>query len=386
MNYNTPDPVIFTQQLIRCKSVTPHDDGVIDVADGFLSSLGFKTHVIESGPADWHIKNLYAEFGRGSPHLTVVGHLDVVPAGDLSQWKHDPFAADIENDVLIGRGSVDMKSGFACAAVAAKHLVDNGFKGTLSFLVTGDEEYGTEHGTRAVLKWCRDQGIKFDACLVAEPTGNGYIGQAFCVGHRGSFTVDLLSYGIQGHVAHPEKALNPITPLVEYLNFLKSKTWDSGVGKFPPTNLEITSIDVDNPVSNIIPPYAKATFNIRYNTLHTAESLLNDLEVARDKFFESSENLSITIQYNSDPFICDDEKLIQQMKSSVIEILGTEPEMSAGGGTTDGRFVSEYCPVVEFGVPGDEVHKANESVATDDIIKLTEVYKKFYAKFFAIDK
>jgi succinyl-diaminopimelate desuccinylase len=357
----------------------------MDLAAGFLRDLGFKTHVIEGGPADWHIKNLYAEFGHGAPHLTVVGHLDVVPAGDLSQWKHDPFAADIENGVLVGRGSVDMKSGFACAAVAAKYLVDKEFRGTLSFLVTGDEECGTEHGTRAILKWCCDQGIKFDACLVAEPTGNGYLGQAFCVGHRGSFTVDLLSCGVQGHVAHPEKALNPITPLVGYLNFLKGKIWDSGVGKFPPTNLEITSIDVGNPVSNVIPSCAKARLNIRYNTLHTAESLLNDLRTAKSNFFASSENLSITLQYNFDPFICDDEKLIQYMKSSITEILGTESDMSAGGGTTDGRFVSKYCPVVEFGVPGDEVHKTNESVATDDIIKLTEVYKRFYAKFFAID-
>ncbi|MDR1475361.1 MAG: succinyl-diaminopimelate desuccinylase [Holosporales bacterium] len=376
------DPVSLAQKLIRCKSVTPCDDGVVDLAAGFLRSVGFQTHIIESGPPDWHIKNLYAKFGHRSPNLAVIGHLDVVPAGNMSDWKYDPFAAYIEDGILTGRGSVDMKSGFACAAVAAKSIVDRSFDGAISFLVTGDEEVGTEHGTRAILKWCFDRSIKFDACLVAEPTGTGNLGQAFCIGHRGSLNVELASRGIQGHVANPEKASNPLTPLIEYLHFMKAKIWDKGDGIFPPTNLEITSIDVGNSTPNLIPSSAQAKLNIRYNRLHSAESLIKDLKLARNFFSPSPDNLSIEAQYNSDFFICEDKSLINNMFSAIKEVLEIEPKISAGGGTTDGRFISKYCPVVEFGVPEDEMHKANESIAVNDLIKLTEIYKVFYKNFF----
>ncbi len=380
---NCFDPVHLTQELIKCASITPKDDGVMDVCEKFLKAQGFNVQRIISGTGDWVIKNLFATISSGEgSHLAIAGHLDVVPSGDLSLWKHDPFAAIIENGRLFGRGSVDMKSGLACAMCAASQLVKDGFSGTISFLITGDEEEGTEHGTRAILNWCSANGIKFDACLVAEPTGFDYLGQAFNIGRRGSLNIKLTSYGEQGHAACPDDFLNPITPLVDMLSFLKNTPLDKGSENFPPSNLEVTSIDVGNVPHNVIPAKAEAKFNVRYNCLHTKDSLLQKVHEARDKFFKNPDNLNIFVNDCSEPFICENKNLIDCMKSAIKSTLGVSPDASTGGGTTDGRFINKYCPIIEFGVPSNEMHKINEAVSLEDIRKLTDVYYHFYKNFF----
>ncbi|WP_346906773.1 succinyl-diaminopimelate desuccinylase [uncultured Roseibium sp.] len=378
----------IARDLIRCPSVTPAEGGALAALETLLKASGFRVErVVFSDEDTPDVENLFASIGSGRPHFVFAGHTDVVPPGNEGDWAHGPFEGTIADGVLYGRGAVDMKGGIASFAAAALDFVrerGTDFGGTISLLITGDEEGPAVNGTVKLLEWAKANGENFDACIVGEPTNPDRLGDAIKVGRRGSLSGTVTVKGIQGHVAYPHLADNPISGLLKLLAALDALVLDQGNDRFQPSNLEIVTVDVGNPAFNVIPARAEARFNIRFNdewTLETLrEKILETLEAA------APEGLDWSIEFKrdaSESFLTRDDTLIETLKAAVEAATGRVPELSTGGGTSDARFIKNYCPVVEFGLVGQTMHKVDECVATDDLDRLAIIYRRFLDRYFS---
>jgi len=381
----TVDALALAQAMIRCNSVTPADGGSLDVLQGTLEGLGFTCHRMTfEEPGTAPIENLYARHGAGRPNLCFAGHTDVVPVGDRDAWSVDPFSGEVRDGLLYGRGASDMKSAIAAFVAAASGFIAE--KGnsdvSLSLLITGDEEGPAINGTRKVVEWLKDRGEIIDACLVGEPTNPDRLGEMIKIGRRGSITCDLVVRGTQGHVAYPHLADNPITPMVRMLAALKAEPLDAGTEHFQPSNLEIVTIDTGNPASNVIPAEVKARINVRFNDLHTAASIQTWIEA---KLNEVSDAYELSVHVTGEAFLTPPGKLSDVIADAVKKRLGTAPELSTTGGTSDARFIKDIAPVAEFGLIGSTMHKVDEHVAVADITALAEIYRDVIDGFFADD-
>jgi succinyl-diaminopimelate desuccinylase len=378
------DAVRLAQALIRCPSVTPRDEGALDLVQAVLTDLGFEcTRLPFESPGTARVDNLFARIGTGSPHICFAGHTDVVPVGHPERWQVDPFAAIIEDDVLMGRGAADMKGAIAAFICAARDYLaeaGGGFSGSLSFLITGDEEGPAINGTVKVLEWMADHGHIPDMCLVGEPTNPSKLGEMVKIGRRGSFNARLLVQGQQGHVAYPHLAHNPIPGLIRLLDALGAERLDEGTPHFQPSNLEITSIEVGNHATNVIPGMAEAAFNIRFNDLYTGESLERWV---RDRLDAVGVPYDLTIAISGEAFLTPPGPFSEAISQAIKARLGYRPELSTTGGTSDARFIKNYCPVAEFGLVGASMHKANECVSLSDLAALGDIYGDILRRLFA---
>jgi succinyl-diaminopimelate desuccinylase len=389
------DPAENLATLIRCPSVTPAEGGALSALAAMLKPLGFsveRPNFSESGTPD--IENLYARLSGNGPHLMFAGHTDVVPAGDDSAWTLPPFSGEIRNGEMYGRGAVDMKGGIACfVAALARHIENHGNpKGSVSLLITGDEEGPAINGTTKLLDWAAAKGEKWDAAIVGEPTNPEALGDMIKIGRRGSLSGSVTVHGKQGHVAYPHLADNPVRGLMTLVDALLEPPFDAGTADFQPTNLEITSIDVGNPASNVIPAKATAIFNVRFNDTWTAETIQaeihNRLDAAsrRKKYRKNrSEPIEVDLVWRDRPshvFLTRDEKLIETLGGSVKAVTGRTPSLSTSGGTSDARFIKDFCPVVEFGLVGKTMHMVDERVALADLETLTRIYSRFIEDWF----
>ncbi len=359
----------LAQALVRCPSVTPAEGGALDLCEGFLSTRGFETWRLPFGEVD----NLFARFGTGSPHLCFAGHTDVVPVGEVADWTYPPFAGEVADGHLHGRGSEDMKANVAAALSAAADFLAKtpGFTGSISFLLTGDEEGPAVNGTVKVLEWMAAHGHIPDQCLVIEPTATHQPGDTLKVGRRGSMNATLCVTGTQGHAAYPAKADNPLHPLVRLLNALIGSPLDAGTDHFEPTSLQITSIDVGNAASNVIPAQGEARFNMRFNDIWTAETLEAEVRARLNTVGAAYE---LTTSSNACAFMTPPEKLAIPLAEALEAATGHRPAFSTAGGTSDARFVQGYCPVVEMGLVGKTMHQVDERVPVADIHQLKQLY------------
>lgn len=378
----------IARDLIRCPSITPNEGGALNALETFLSGAGFKVERIIFSDTDTpDVDNLFASIGSGSPHFVFAGHTDVVPPGRSEDWKHDPFDGAVEDGNLFGRGAVDMKGGIASFAAAAQgFLADHGkdFGGTISFLITGDEEGPAVNGTIKLLEWAQGQGHRFDACIVGEPTNPERLGDAIKVGRRGSLSGTVTVTGTQGHAAYPHLADNPIPGLLKLMSALDALVLDSGNERFQPTNLEIVSFDVGNPAFNVIPQHAEARFNIRFNDEWSLDRLMAKItRTLEDAADDGVEWQNVFKRDASESFLTRDDALIAALGNAVKQTTGRVPELSTGGGTSDARFIKNYCPVVEFGLVGQTMHKVDECVALDDLDHLAAIYQHFLESYFS---
>lgn len=382
MPHPNVDPLALAQALIRCPSVTPADAGALDVLVGALEPQGFACERLAFGEGDGRIENLYARMGSGAPHFCFAGHTDVVPPGSRDAWHVDPFAGVVQNGTLYGRGAADMKGAIASfVAGAAAFLAGTGahFKGTLSLLITGDEEGLAVNGTCRVLEALTKKGERIDHCLVGEPTNPHALGDMVKIGRRGSLSALLTVKGEQGHVAYPQDADNPIPRLLAVLDRLTAKPLDSGTEHFEPSRLVITSIDVGNPVANVIPAEAHARFNIRFNDGHTSESLKTMIaRVAK----ELAGRHSLEFQLSGEAFLTPTGPFTALIVDAVRAETGQAPKLSTSGGTSDARFIKDYCPVAEFGLAGRTMHKVDEHVAVNDLHTLARIYQRVLERYF----
>ncbi len=378
----------ISRDLIRCPSVTPFEGGALDYLDKLLTGAGFQVERVtfsDEGTPD--VENLFATIGTGQPHFVFAGHTDVVPPGNEADWSHPPFSGDISDGVLYGRGAVDMKGGIACFAAAALQFLtdrENVFDGTISFLITGDEEGPAVNGTVKLLEWAEAQGHRFDACIVGEPTNPSSLGDAIKVGRRGSLSGIVGVAGVQGHAAYPEHANNPIPGLMTLMSALDAVELDQGNDRFQPSNLEIVTFDVGNPAFNVIPARAEARFNIRFNDEWTLDTL--KAKVTETLQGAAPDGLDWSIEFRrdaSESFLTRDETLIRTLSDAVEARTGRVPELSTGGGTSDARFIKNYCPVVEFGLVGQTMHKVDECVQLHDVDGLTAIYRQFLNDYFS---
>jgi succinyl-diaminopimelate desuccinylase len=374
----TADPILLTQLLIRCPSVTPAEAGSLAFVADFLSARDFSIERLDSGD----VGNLYARRGTSSPHLCFVGHTDVVPPGDPARWSVDPFQAEIRDTKLYGRGVVDMKGGIgAFLAAIDTYLQGNPSNGSISVLLTTDEEGPARDGIKYVVKQFQARGEQIDACLVGEPTNTAAIGDTIKVGRRGSLNGTITVQGTSGHVAYPHLAKNPIQPLLAYLQGLLNTSLDDGMAHFDPSHLEVTSIDVGNPTRNVIPFEATAKFNIRFNPNHTAESLTRDLNDRAEEFHKDGFTYNLEIQGSGDAFLCEDPALQEIVSESVFKTTGVRPTLSTSGGTSDARFMKDLCPVIEFGLINATAHQIDEHISIADIHTLTKAYVEIIKRF-----
>jgi succinyl-diaminopimelate desuccinylase len=375
------DPVALTQALIRCPSVTPDDAGALGIVEGALTRLGFTCHRLRfETPGSPAVDNLYARLGSATPNLAFAGHTDVVPPGDAATWRADPFAGARIDDAIYGRGAVDMKGAIACfVAAVAGLLTQRRPAGSISCLITGDEEGPAVNGTRRLLAWLRERDETLDACLVGEPTNPERLGEMIKIGRRGSMTGRLTVRGIQGHAAYPERADNPIPRLLAMLDAITHEPLDDGSEHFQPSRLVITSVDVGNPTSNVIPAEARATFNVRFNDRHTAGSLERLL---RKQLSRVDDRYDLAISASGDAFVTPAGPLTRLLAGAIESELGLVPELSTSGGTSDARFIKDLCPVVEFGLVGKTMHQIDERVAVRDLEALTRVYRTLLERYF----
>ncbi|MET0445775.1 MAG: succinyl-diaminopimelate desuccinylase [Pseudorhodoplanes sp.] len=382
------DPVAIARDLLRCRSVTPDEGGALSFLERTLKAAGFTTHRMtfsEAGTPD--VENFYARIGTSSPHLMFAGHTDVVPPGNEQAWTHPPFSGDDADGVLYGRGAVDMKGGIAaCIAAALDHLAANGGKpkGSISFLITGDEESVAINGTPKLLDWTAKHGEKFDHCILGEPSNREIMGDTIKIGRRGSLNGTLIVHGKQGHVAYPERADNPVTGLVTLIAALKAEPLDKGSKLFDPSNLEFTSVDVGNKTVNLIPGEARARFNIRFNDLHNQESLKALLE--KRAIYASDGRIRFSFEWepsNADVFVVEPGPFTSVVANAVEEVTGRKPVLSTTGGTSDARFIKNFCPVVEFGLVGQTMHAIDERVPVADLAALTAIYRNILDRYFA---
>jgi succinyl-diaminopimelate desuccinylase len=380
------DPVALARDLIRCPSVTPAEGGALDYLQRALENAGFTVHRVkfsQAGADD--VENLYARIGTAAPHLMFAGHTDVVPPGEEAAWTHGPFAGDIADGRLYGRGAVDMKGAIACfLAAALDHLATSGGKpkGSISFLITGDEEGDAVNGTIKLLRWAAERGERFDHCIVGEPSNPTALGDAVKIGRRGSLNGTLVVTGKQGHVAFPHLAENPIRALVTLMSALMAEPLDRGTEHFDPSNLEFTSVDVGNRTVNLIPGEARARFNIRYNDLHTPESLKAVIE---RRCAATAGNAHWRIEYlpsNSWVFLTKPGPFVGLVAEAIAAATGRKPQLSTSGGTSDARFIKDYCPVLEFGLVGKTMHQVDEHVPTAELAALTAIYRRILDRYF----
>jgi succinyl-diaminopimelate desuccinylase len=383
------DPVALAQALIRCPSVTPEDKGALGVLEATLAPLGFRCERLRfSAPGTPDVENLYARWGKGGRNFCFAGHTDVVPVGDVGAWTVDPFGGDVIDGQLYGRGATDMKSAIAAFAVAAQRFLAArpGFDGSISLLITGDEEGPAVNGTVKVLQWLAGQGESLSACVVGEPTNPLRLGEMMKIGRRGSLTARLTVHGIQGHVGYPHLADNPIPRLLDILAMLKTRRLDAGNAHFEPSNLEITTVDVGNPANNVIPASARAVLNIRYNTEQTSAGLKDWIRRCVAAVCGPEENggrYDLVLEDGAMPFLTAPGPFVAAMAEAVEAGTGRRPELSTTGGTSDARFIQAYCPVVEFGLIGQTMHKVDERAAVADIEALTRVYEGMLQRYFA---
>lgn len=388
------DPVANLQALLRCPSVTPLEGGALTTLAGMLEPMGFRIDrmtATEAGTPD--IENLYARIGTSGPHLMFAGHTDVVPVGDENAWTHPPFAAEIHEGVLYGRGAVDMKGGIACfVAATARYLDKHGrFPGSVSYLITGDEEGPAINGTIKLLEWAAARGETWDASLVGEPTNPEKLGDMIKIGRRGSLSGRIIVNGVQGHAAYPHLADNPVRGILQLTAALMDPPFDHGTDEFQPSNLEVTTIDVGNAATNVIPAKASAAFNIRFNDTWTAETL--QAEIVRRLDRAAAEG---TLRPGRDPvryeltwaerpshvFLTRNNGLIASLSAAVTRVTGQEPKLSTTGGTSDARYIKDYCPVVEFGLVGQTMHMVDERVPVAELEELTTIYLAFLEQWF----
>ena len=369
------------QALIRCPSVTPVDAGAQVLLAAELTKLGFECHHLPFGEGEEETPNLFARLGTQGPHLCFAGHTDVVPPGDENAWTFGPFNPEIKDGVMYGRGASDMKGGVAAfVAGVAAYLENNQPKGSISLLITGDEEGRALHGTVKVLEWMKAHGHVPDVAIVGEPTNPATLGQEIKIGRRGSLRGFLSVTGKQGHVAYPHLAENPLPALVKLLDALADYEFDAGNTFFPPTNLEITTIDVGNAASNIIPAQGKAAFNIRFNDHWSRESLIAKVTEILDSVSEAYE---ITFEGEAESFLTQPGDWSDIVRGAVQDVTGKTAEFTTNGGTSDARFVVQYCPVVEFGGINATIHQVDENIRIDDLEKLTKIYTRVLERYFA---
>ena len=375
------DAVSFTQELIRFPSITPKDEGVMGVLCGHLESIGFTCHRMTFADAPGEpTENLYARLGAESPNVCFAGHVDVVPPGDPSAWSVDPFSATIRGDYLIGRGAEDMKGAIAAFVTAVSGFSSKPFKGSISLLITGDEEGPAVNGTRKILPWLKARGEVIDACIVGEPTNPTTLGEMAKIGRRGSAYGILTVHGRQGHSAYPALADNPVTTVVAMMHALKNTTIDLGSKFFPPSNLEVTSIDVGNPTGNVIPAQATARFNIRFNDQHDKTTLEKWVRTQLDSV---PGTYDLQWRVSGEAFLTPPGRLSETLQKAAAEITGITPELSTTGGTSDARFIKDICPVVEFGTTGATAHAIDEKVRVEDLRKLEAIYRRFLELYFS---
>src|SRR5471032_284536 len=383
------DPLALARDLLRCRSVTPAEGGALKFLEGTLRAAGFTVHRMtfhEQGSSD--LENLYARIGTASPHLMFAGHTDVVPPGDEKAWAHPPFAGEVANNELYGRGAVDMKGGIACALVAVLDYLshhDGKPKGSLSFLITGDEEGSAVNGTPKLLQWATERGEEFDHCILGEPSNVAELGDTIKIGRRGSLNGHLIVAGRQGHVAYPQRADNPIRGLVALVSALQAEPLDQGSGQFSQSHLEFTTIDVGNKTVNLIPGEARARFNIRFNDNHTLESLKALIEQRAAKA-AAGNKIKFAFKWepsNAGVFVTKPGPFTELVTNAVAAVTGRKPELSTTGGTSDARFITHYCPVVEFGLVGQTMHQVDERVPVADLAALTAVYRRILERYFA---
>ncbi|WP_099865796.1 succinyl-diaminopimelate desuccinylase [Pararhizobium haloflavum] len=391
---DTTNPVEALAALIRCPSVTPDEGGALATLEAMLEPLGFAVERVtfrEPGTPD--VENLYARLGTASPHIMFAGHTDVVPVGDARSWTHGPFDAAIVNGEMVGRGAVDMKGGIACfVAACARNVARHGApSGSISFLITGDEEGPSINGTAKLLEWAAGKGERWDGCVVGEPTNPAALGDMIKIGRRGSLSATLVVNGVQGHVAYPHLADNPVHSILSLCQALLAPAFDEGTDNFPPTNLEVTSIDVGNAATNVIPARATAAFNVRFNDVWEAETLQTEIHNRLDRAAEdlragsSASPVDFEVQWRERPshvFLTRDENLIATMQDAVTAVTGSKAALSTTGGTSDARFIKDYCPVVEFGLVGKTMHMVDERVALADLETLTTIYSDFLDRWF----
>ncbi|MFL6816491.1 MAG: succinyl-diaminopimelate desuccinylase [Bradyrhizobium sp.] len=386
------DALSIARDLLRCASVTPTDAGALGVLESILGAAGFELHRVTFGePGTADVDNLYARIGTTAPHISFAGHTDVVPPGDESSWTHGAFSGDVDQGYLYGRGAVDMKGGIACSVAAVlEYLVAHGGKpredgsGSISFLITGDEEDISVNGTIKLLQWSAARGEKFDHCVLGEPSNVEELGDCIKIGRRGSQSGTLYIDGIQGHVAYPHRAANPVPDIARLIVALSEEPLDDGSAQFQASNLEFTSVDVDNTASNVIPAQARARFNIRYNDLHTRTSLRALVEERVAKAAGNRIRAHVIWEpSNSDVFVTKPGAFTELAVTAIEEVTGRKPELSTSGGTSDARFISSYCPVIEFGLVGQTMHQIDERTPVADLEKLTRIYRRILDRYFA---
>jgi succinyl-diaminopimelate desuccinylase len=400
----TSDVIEIASDLIRCPSVTPTTAGVFDVIEAYLKPLGFIAHraTFEAEGFDT-VENLYLRFGTQAPNFCFAGHTDVVPPGNVASWTVPPFSPHIIGGELYGRGAEDMKGAIAAFMVAAKNFIQDldpavrsvseplaagvsvseggktPFKGSISLLITQDEEGWAVNGTRKMLDWLKDKGEILTHCLVGEPTNPDTLGEMVKNGRRGSVSFHITVNGKQGHVAYPARADNPVTRLVNMLHALKAEPIDAGNEHFPPTNLEISSVDVGNPTYNVIPATAEARVNVRFNNIHSSK----DIESIVRKRIAPFGTADIVVRVTGEPFLTRDEKLIEVVTNAVKDITGIMPVLSTTGGTSDARFIKDFCPVIEFGTTGKTPHMVDERVSIETLEGLVDIYGRVLSRYFA---
>jgi succinyl-diaminopimelate desuccinylase len=383
----TADPVPIARDLIRCRSVTPQDGGALAYLQDTLAKAGFAVHrTTFAEPGTAPIDNLYARIGAAKPTLVFAGHTDVVPPGDEAAWRHPPFGGEIAGDKLYGRGAVDMKGGIACfVAAALDYLAANGGKpkrGSLALLITGDEESIAVNGTIKLLKWAADRGETFDHCILGEPSNVEAVGDTIKAGRRGSLNGTLIVTGRQGHVAYPDRADNPIRGLTTLITALQAPL-DDGSAQFDPSHLEFTSVDVGNPTVNVIPGEARARFNIRYNDCHSQSALKALIDRRAEAAAAGRVHFSFDWQpSNADVFVTKPGPFTDVAVAAIAEVTGRAPKLSTSGGTSDARFIKDYCPVLEFGLVGQTMHQVDECTPISDLVVLTKIYRRIIDKYF----
>jgi succinyl-diaminopimelate desuccinylase len=380
------DPLALAQALIRCPSVTPEDAGALQVLEDALQPLGFVCERMPfSEPGTASVDNLYARLGDAGPNLCFAGHTDVVPIGDPAHWTHDPFAADVVDGTLYGRGTADMKGAIASFVAATAALVAErgaGFGGAISLLITGDEEGPAVNGTRKMLAALAARGERLDHCVVGEPTNPDALGEMVKIGRRGSLNGRLTVHGIQGHTAYPQRADNPVHRLVRMLHAVLSEPLDNGTEHFQPSNLQVSTVDVGNPAGNVIPATATAAFNIRFNDRHDAAGLERWL---RERFAAAAGDgarYELAVRSSGEAFLTPPGAFSALLGRASAEALGRTPELSTTGGTSDARFIKDYCPVAEFGMVGRTAHQVDEHIAVDDLYRLRDVYLALLRGYF----
>ncbi|MGH6889442.1 MAG: succinyl-diaminopimelate desuccinylase [Rhizomicrobium sp.] len=385
LNGDMADPLTLAQALIRCPSVTPHDAGALSVLERALTPLGFACSRLRfETPGTPPVENLYARIGTVPPNICFAGHTDVVPPGDSSLWRRDPFAAEISDGFLFGRGAADMKSAIAAFVAAVAGHLRKQLRGSISLLITGDEEGPAVNGTAKVLEWLAAKGEGIDHCIVGEPTAATRAGDTIKIGRRGSMRVNLTVRGVQGHTAYPHKAINPIPILAELVSRMTREPLDKGTPHFEPSTLAFTTFDVGNPASNVSPALARASANIRFNDLHSPDGLLQRIgHVADDIIRECGSKIEVTTDVGALPFLTRPGPFTDFLAGAIESVTGNKPKLSTTGGTSDARFVTRYCPVAEIGLAGATMHKTDECVAISEIESLAAIYESILDAYFA---